>query len=262
MLRLISLVARRIQKLSSARLTDSTRPLPYTVICVLALLVAGSSGCNRSDRTDRAPITIEIQQEQAAAGNAENKSTDTGFFESYESTDRGIWQKPGLILETLGDLSDKVVADIGAGTGYLTLQIVPKARKVIAIDIDPRFISYLDSVRVQDLDSIYHARLEPRLARPEDPNLQPQEADVVTIVNTYMYIADRIDYLKNLQQGMTEDGRLLIIDFKKKKTTIGPPSEIRIPLYQVEQELKKAGFSYVQTNDTALDYQYIVMAAK
>lgn len=230
----------------------------YAFKLLFLCLCAAYTACDSDTApTDRAPIDIPTRTVSDTT-----VTTETGFFENYESTNRGIWQKPDLILETLGDLSDKTVADIGAGTGYLTLRTVPKAKKVIAIDIDPRFVTYLDSVRVNGLDEAYQDRLEPRLAQPNNPNLRPNEVDVVTIVNTYMYIENRVAYLKTLQEGMAADARLLIIDFKKKNTPIGPPSDIRIPLYQVERELKEAGFKNVRTNDAALDYQYLVMAKR
>ena len=61
---------------------------------------------------------------------------------------------------------------------------------------------------------------------------------------------------------MKEGGKLLIIDFKKKRTPVGPPSDIRQPLFVVENELYDAGYKNILTNDTALDYQYIVIAEK
>jgi hypothetical protein len=37
---------------------------------------------------------------------------------------RGIWQKPNVVIEKLGDLEGKVVVDLGAGPyGYFTLRI-------------------------------------------------------------------------------------------------------------------------------------------
>lgn len=186
----------------------------------------------------------------------------TGFYDTYENTNRGIWQKPDLIIEYLGDTHGKTIADIGAGTGFLTRKLVDKVGKVIAIDIDPRFITYLDSIRTQEIPVELQDRLEPRLGKPDNPNLQPQEVDAVIIVNTYMYIENRIAYLKTLMEGMSDGSKLLIIDFKKKQTSIGPPQEIRTPLYKVEQELKEAGFEEVNTNDSVLDYQYIVVAKK
>lgn len=228
----------------------------WQLLVMVLLLSSIFSACGDNNPTiqDRAPI---------------NRNRDStivtnfpGFFENYESTNRGIWQKPNLILDLLGDLSDKTIADIGAGTGFLTRQIIPKAKKVIAIDIDPRFIDHLDSIKNNSLIKEFQDRLETRLAQTDNPNLKKGEVDVVIIVNTYMYIEDRIDYLKILRQGLAENGRLLIIDFKKKNTPVGPPIDIRTPLYEVEKELAAGGFQNIETNDTALDYQYIVMAKK
>ena len=183
-----------------------------------------------------------------------------GFDKDYTNTNRVIWQKPEMVIELLGDVRNKTVADIGAGTGFFALRLAPEAGKVIAVDIDSRFTEYLDSVKVFELPENMQDRLETRLAEPADPRLSPNEADVVMIVNTYMYIYNRVPYLKNLRKALKPGGRLLIIDFKKKRTPIGPPSEIRIPLYKVEEELYEAGYQNIQTNDTALDYQYILMA--
>ncbi len=185
-----------------------------------------------------------------------------GFSEDYENTDRLIWQKPNMVIDLLGDLEDKTIADIGAGTGFFSLRLSQQAKKVIAIDIDSDYIDYLDSVKLMEVPTQYQDRLEPRLGRADDPLLEPNEADIVMIVNTYMYIKDRVDYMRNLHADLPPGGIVLIIDFKKKRTPLGPPQEIRLPLYQAESELYEAGFSKVSTNDNSLDYQYIILAEK
>ena len=191
--------------------------------------------------------------------------TGAGTFESliadYESKERGIWQKPELVISILGDLSDKTVADIGAGTGYFTFRMVPKAKRVIGIDIDQRFIRFLDSVNVR-LPKQYRERFESRLAKLDDPLLKPGEADAVVVVNTYGYIGNRIQYLKTLSKGMSDGARLLIIDFKKNNLPIGPPEQYKVALNQVEKELITAGFVIEKIDKDALDYQYIVVAVK
>lgn len=185
-----------------------------------------------------------------------------GMADDYRHTNRVVWQKPDLVIDMLGDLSEQVVADIGAGTGFFTVRLARKAKKVIAIDIDQRFIDHLDSVRLYELPEPYQSRMETRLADPDDPNLVQDEADIILIVNTYIYLRDRVEYLRHLREVLPEGGRVLLLDFKKKRTTIGPPNAIRIPLFQAEQEMYEAGFSSVETNDTALDYQYIILATK
>ena len=188
-----------------------------------------------------------------------------GNFESlvadYEDKNRGIWQKPELVISFLGDMKGQTVADIGAGTGYFTFRLVPKAEKVIAIDIDPRFINFLDSVRVR-LPEVYRDRFESRLAKYDDPLLKPEEADNVVIVNTYAYIENRVQYLQTLSKGMVPGGKLLIIDFKKNNLPVGPPNEYKISLSQVEREMTAAGFIVTKVDKDVLDYQYIILAQK
>ncbi len=184
-----------------------------------------------------------------------------GFTADYSNTNRYLWQQPQLILDVMGDISDKVVADIGAGpSGYFSFLLVQEAKKVIAIDILEPFVDYMDSIRQTDLPGEVQPKLEVRLGNLNDPNLRPSEVDLIFIVNTYMYIQDRTNYLKNLKYYLKPEGRIVIVDFKKKRTSVGPPSELRIPLYIAEQEVLDAQFRRVRTNDTLLDYQYIIIA--
>ncbi len=233
-------------------------------ILTAALLLGGLFACQPDGGGERGATDDRPRIEAPPLDTSPYPTTErkAGFAEDYLSTNRGIWQKPELVLNLLGDLEGKTIADIGAGTGFFSLRLTPKAEKVIAIDIDPRFVNFLDSLKTRELPPEMQPRLETRLAKPDDPLLAPEEADVVLIVNTYMYLKNRVAYLENLHKGISPGGTLLIIDFKKKRTPVGPPSEVRIPLYQVEEDLYEAGYRNIQTNDTALDYQYIVIAEK
>jgi len=217
----------------------------------------GLSAC----RNDSAPA-LPPPSADTTDQSSEAPPRKPGIADDYLNTNRVIWQKPDLVLQQLGDLKDKTVADIGAGTGFFSLRMAAVAKKVIAIDIDPRFVSHLDSLKRLELPADMQSRLETRLAKPNDPNLRPAEADVIVIVNTYMYIKDRVGYLRNLKNGLSDGGRLLIVDFKKKRMPLGPPQDIRVPLFQTEDELYEAGYRDIATNDTSLDYQYIITARK
>jgi len=238
---------------------------PVFLLLVISVLLVACEPSNNGEQAQRTttstPDTPAAQPQLKEQPRPRQKVPSAGIKEDYTNTDRVIWQKPEMVLELLGDVADKVVADIGAGTGFFALRLARRTDKVIAIDIDPRFIDYLDSVKVFELPERYQENLEPRLAQPSNPMLQENEVDVIIIVNTYMYIPKRKEYLGILKRALKPGGRLLIIDFKKKRTPVGPPSRIRVPLYEVEEELYAAGFSQVQTNDTALDYQYILIAS-
>lgn len=174
-----------------------------------------------------------------------------------------IWYSPSTLTARLGDLSDKTVANIGAGPyGYFSIEIADEAKKVIAIDIDPKAIRSIDSMRLQLLPLAIQKNLETRLVEPDNPKLRFEEADVVTIRETYAYLPNRIQYLKILRKGMKDGGKLLIVDFKMRKLPVGPPQSEKVPLFQVERDLEKAGYRIEFVDDLSLAYQYIVVAIK
>jgi SAM-dependent methyltransferase len=175
---------------------------------------------------------------------------------------RGIWQKPNVVIKKLGELEGKVVADIGAGPyGYFTLRIAHQtpAKKIIALDIDPNAIKFIEGAKILLAENIRN-RIETRLVLPNDPKLKTEEADVVLIVNTYTYIEDNMNYLKNLKNGIAKGGKIVIIDFKKRHTPVGPPIRKRAALGEVEHDLIGAGYKKIDSDDKTLEYQYIVTA--
>lgn len=237
------------------------KSLPALLItCLLiAILASCNSGGKEIDSPFNQPTSNHTDIPKDTNNTLESKE---GVTEVYENTNRVIWQKPEMIINLMGKLEDKVVADIGAGRGYFTFPLAEKAKKVIAIDIDRRFINYLDSAKVYELPDEYQHKMETRLGLENDPRLKPGEVDMVLIVNTFMYIPNKLEYLKLLKNCLSEKGQLIIVDFKKKRTPLGPPSDIRLPLFEVEEMLYEAGYSKINANDTALDYQYIMVANK
>ncbi len=170
----------------------------------------------------------------------------------FEAPDREAWQKPEMVIDLLEPLAGKTVADIGAGSGYFTFRIAAKASRVIAIDIDQRFIDYIAEKE--------NPKVKARLTTPDSPGLKQGEADAVLIVNVYHHIDDRVNYLKKLKAGMAEGGILLIVDYKNEPTPHGPPVEIRVAQSEVEAELKQAGFTVELVDRETLPEQYILRA--
>jgi SAM-dependent methyltransferase len=205
------------------------------------------------------PATATTVSDTWSPGHSSNGNFEA-LVSDFESKQRAIWQKPDLAISMLGDLKGKTVADIGAGTGYFTFRLVPKADKVIGIDIDQRFISFMDSVKVR-LPKSYQDRFESRLGKPDNPGLKPREANAIMIVNTYGYLENRVKYLQVLSEGLADNNTLLIIDFKKNNLPVGPSTEFKVSTEDVKKELTQAGFTIDKVDTQSLDYQYIVLAS-
>ena len=195
------------------------------------------------------------QTEQTEIRQPKSNGTDT----DYLSTERLIWQKPEMVINRLGDLTDKTVVDLGAGSGFFSFRLIPKAKKVIALDIDARFINFMDSLK-KDLPSKLTDRFETRLVEPDNAHLKPGEANAVIIINTYMYINDRINYMHRLKNGISKGGMVLIVDYKETDMPVGPSADIKLSMGTVQRELKQAGYSNIVSDDTSLKFQYIITA--
>ena len=181
---------------------------------------------------------------------------------TYEDPDRTKWQNPSLVIDKLGNLADKTVADIGAGTGSFSFRLAREGAKVIAIDIEPEYLEYIDKRQEESIVTPGNYPVETRLSEENDPLLATAEADVVMLVNTYTYLNDRIDYLEKVKRGMSDDGTIAIVDYKDANNPVINDAVIIIDPTTVADELKQAGFSNVVIDRNSLQYQYILTAKK
>jgi len=183
-----------------------------------------------------------------------NHNSFEELVKSFEDPERADWQKPELVLAQLGDLNGKVVGDIGAGTGYFSFLMAAQGANVVAIDVDERFIAYMEERKERDGVET----LSTRLVGYDDPGLGDGEFDVLLIVNTYHHFNDKVDYLKKCRQGLKEGGTLMIVDFKKEEMPIGPSIEHKVFGEAIQKDLEEAGFVQVEVDANILPFQYII----
>jgi len=202
---------------------------------------------------------LNAQEKEHNKSNAHmNKSKFDNLAERFENPEREKWQKPDLVIEKLGDISDKIIGDIGSGTGYFSFRLAEKAKKVIAIDVDERFLDFIKEKKKKNNIS----NVIPRLVEYDDPKLADNELDIIITVNTYHHINNRVEYFKKCKKGLTENGILLIVDFKKGETNFGPPLSHKISRKKVIEELENAGYKDISVDTETLEHQYMIIAKK
>ncbi len=215
--------------------------------CILVLLLVG---CNDRQAPTEASIQAPATSVEATIINETNPKTE----------DRTSWQKPQLIISKLGNLQDKVVADIGAGTGYFAFQLMRKAKQVIAVEIDENMIALMKAF-AGTLSDEMRDKIKIRLGQPDNPMLKPNEVDVALFVNVIPYIQNRVQYLSQLRSNLNTEGKVVIVDFKVRRLSIdAPPYDERVLPHIIEEELYAAGFTEITIDDSTLDYQYIITA--
>lgn len=233
--------------------------LKYCLFLITLLAFAACTDTKPVETDNEANETDSIETD---VNNSEEISNIIPEVEEGQQ-DRLIWQQPGKILSLFGDLTGKTVADVGAGSGFFTVQLAYRNAKVLALDIDKKSIDFINNLKValNEKGSIGE-NIETRLVAPDNTYLKNEEVDYILIVNTLPYISNRIPYLRHLTKALKKGGKIVIVDFKMKKIPdeVGPPLSERLPLYKVEQDLEKAGFTLLKSDDASLDFQYVVQA--
>ena len=197
----------------------------------------------------------ETKDSTQTANEYMHKSSTKDLIQRFESPERDAYQKPKKVLKYLGDIKDKKIMDIGAGSGYFSIKLAEKGADVIAADVSDEFQKALKQ-RIEDNNI---ENIELRKIPFDSPNLKDEEVDMVLIVNTYHHIENRVDYFSKVKKGLKPNGELIVIDFFKKEIPVGPPVNHKIDLETVKKELKKAGYT-LDVDIDLLSYQFIVRA--
>jgi len=223
---------------------------------VIPFFIATFISCNNKNNTDdnHANQHNDSNHHHNKAEHHMHKASFDELVKRFESADRDEWQKPNEVIRFLGDLKNKTIVDIGAGTGYFEFKINEPSAKIIAADVDERFVKYIDN----RIASEKTTNISSRKAEYEKPPVKEQEADIVFMVDVYHHIENRKDYFSMIKKGLKTNGEMVIVDFKKGNFEQGPPDEMKIHQQVVINEIKEAGFNLVTQDTVTLKYQYLL----
>lgn len=174
-----------------------------------------------------------------------------------EDPERDTWQKPDEVLNVLEIEKGQTVADIGAGSGYLTVKLserVGATGTVYAVDIQQEMLDYM-SKRLNDKGLKNVILL---LGNMDDPKLPPGSLDIAIFLSTYHEIAKPVDFIRKTKQALKPHGRIAILEFCDE-SPIGPPIKFRLPEDIVINELLQAGFTLSKRHTFLLPYQYFLV---
>lgn len=174
-----------------------------------------------------------------------------------EGPDRDAWQKPDLVMDTLGIGERSVVADVGAGGGWFTVRL---ARRV-----GPNGVVYAQDVQAPMLDSI-RRRIDRegfqnvRYIRGErlDPKLPAGALDAVLMVDTYHEFEKPVALLRGVGLALKATGRVGIVDFRSDGGGPGPDFSERVKEERVIEQAAEAGLRLLG-RETFLEFQYFLI---
>ena len=194
--------------------------------------------------------------------NAQDRSVAPGVNRAYENPDYARWQttfesegreifeQRHAIVEALALKPGMVVADVGAGTGVLSLlfaQKVDAGGTAIAQDISPEFLRGIEErarkARLPQLRTL--------LGGEKDARLPSNGVDLIFTSDTYHHFEYPQAMLASLHNALKSGGRLIVIDYEKipGRSSSWVMGHVRANRETVIAEITTAGFVLDRTHD-------------
>ncbi len=168
-------------------------------------------------------------------------------------------EQPALLVENLGLKPTDVVADIGAGTGYISLMIAQKVQqgKVLALDVQPEMIDILENFKKQ-----YNIKnVETILSTETNPNLPENSIDLAIMVDAYHEFAYPREMMEGIVQALKPNGRVILVEYRGENPFIAIKPLHKMTQKQVKKEMAAVGLNWKQTIGT-LPQQHILIFNK
>ncbi len=176
-----------------------------------------------------------------------------------EPPDRFEWQQPGKIMDALGIGEASVVVDLGAGSGWFTIQLSNRVGPnglIFAEDIQKPMIQAIklrvDRLGLKNVTTVLGTATDPRLPKP---------VDAVLICDAYHEMEQPVALLANVAKSLKPTARIGIVDFRKDGGGPGPAMEERVDPETVIRDVQAAGL-VLRSRETFLKYQYMLVFEK
>ena len=174
--------------------------------------------------------------------------------------ERDIEEAPDQALSALGLQPGMTVADIGAGSGYMTVRmarLVGPTGKVYAEDIQPQMIELL----TRRLEREKVTNVVPVLGTIDDPRLPPDSLDLMLLVDVYHEFSEPVRMLAGMRAALKPGGRLVLLEYRKEDPNIPIRLEHKMSVAEAKMEVEASGFT-LRTVDSRLPRQHILIFTK
>ncbi len=174
-----------------------------------------------------------------------------------ERSEREAEESPDVALNVLKIPNGASVADIGAGSGYITVRLAARVGptgRVFANDVQPQMLNLLarrlDSSRITNVTLIEGTF--------DDPRLPPASIDLALMVDVYHELSQPQAILRHVRESLKPGGRLVLLEYRKEDPMIPIKPEHKMSVAEARMEVEAEGFTLLKV-DEALPRQHILI---
>jgi ubiquinone/menaquinone biosynthesis C-methylase UbiE len=174
-----------------------------------------------------------------------------------ERNERVDEEEPDIALDALKIPKGASVADVGAGSGYMTVRLAKRvgpSGTVYANDLQPQMLEMLR--RRLEKEKITNVTLVQGTV--DDPKLPPASVDLELMVDVYHELSQPQAMLRALRQALKPGGRLVLLEYRKEDPSIPIRLEHKMTVAEAKMELEAEGFTLSKV-DESLPRQHILI---
>lgn len=176
-----------------------------------------------------------------------------------ERPSRETEEQPSKVVNALNLKPNDVVADIGAGTGYMSFRIAPLLTKgkVLAVDIQPEMLDIIEFLKKENNIT----NIEPILATLTNPNLPPESVDLALMVDAYHEFENPREVIEGIFRALKPGGKVALVEYRGENPFIMIKRLHKMSQRQVRKEMQAVGLVWRETKNL-LPQQHLMVFEK
>jgi precorrin-6B methylase 2 len=177
-----------------------------------------------------------------------------------EREEREREERTDLLLAALMLQPGMVVADIGAGTGYLSRRMAPAVMpggKIWAVDVQPEMVNMLRAGAQRS----GLTQMEARLSAVDDVKLPASSVDLAVMVDVYHELAYPYEVMSSLVKALKPGGRVVFVEYKAEDPLVPIKPLHKMTEAQIRREAAVFALDWERTVRT-LPWQHVVVFRK
>ena len=174
-----------------------------------------------------------------------------------ERSEREEEEAPDVALNVLNIPKGASVADIGAGSGYITVKLsarVGPEGRVFANDVQPQMLQILG----RQLASKHITNVTLVQGTLDDPRLDPASVDLEMMVDVYHELSQPQAILRHLRTALKPGGRLVLLEYRQEDPAVPIKPEHKMSVATAKLEVEAEGFALSKV-DESLPWQHILI---